>query len=159
MICMKYIQFKMLHRRIVTNKKLNDMGISDSSKCPYCDEPEETIEHAFITCRSVSEFWREVEQWLQTNIDGTIKISNLEKIMGTGNPGSVIDKSILATKKVIYRNRQQGKRYNKNEVFSVLKSQMIIEEYDSSLKGSDEDFFKNVGIDIRLFIRYMILYM
>ena len=54
--------------------------------------------------------------------------------MGTGNPGSVVDKSILATKKVIYRNRQQGKRYNKNEVFSVLKSQMIIEEYDSSLK-------------------------
>ena len=73
---MKYIQFKMLHRRIVTNKKLNDMGISDSSKCPYCDEPEETIEHAFITCRSVSKFWKEVEQWLQTNIDGTIKISN-----------------------------------------------------------------------------------
>ena len=39
----QYIQFKMLHRRIVTNKKLLDMNIRDNSKCPYCDEEVETI--------------------------------------------------------------------------------------------------------------------
>ena len=39
----KYIQFKILHRRIVTNKKLLDMNIRDNSKCPYCDEEVETI--------------------------------------------------------------------------------------------------------------------
>ena len=30
----KYLQFKMLHRRIVTNKKLMDMGIAETSNDP-----------------------------------------------------------------------------------------------------------------------------
>ena len=48
----KYLQFKMLHMRIVTNKKLMDMGIAEISNCPYCGESEETIEHAFIYCET-----------------------------------------------------------------------------------------------------------
>ena len=61
----KYLHFKMLHRRIVTNKKILDMGISESSKCPYCEEQEETIEHAFLYCETVKNFWGEIEVWLK----------------------------------------------------------------------------------------------
>ena len=48
----KYLQFKMLHMRIVTNKKLHIMGIRNDSQCPYCDEQLETIEHAFLECEA-----------------------------------------------------------------------------------------------------------
>ena len=138
----KYLQFKMLHKRIVTNKKLRDMGISDMSNCPYCGELEETIEHAFLYCETVKIFWNEVEQWLRLHIDTSIKLSNLEKIMGTDTTENIIDKTIIATDRVIYRNRQQGKPHSIREVKALLKSQMLLEEYHSSTEGTDTIFLK-----------------
>ena len=93
----------------------------------------------FITKRFI-EIYFEVEQWLHIQIASTIKISNIEKNMGTGNLNNIVDKTIIATKKVIYRNRQQGKSYCTNKVLSILKSQMLIEE--SGLEGNDERFLK-----------------
>ena len=138
----KYVQFKMLHRRIVTNKKLYKMGMSENSNCPYRGSVDETIEHAFILCETERNFWNEVEYWLRAEVEGNIKISNIEKIMGTGNLECIKDKTILATKKLIYRNRQTGKPYSLRELKSVLRSQMIIEEYQASLNGTDLDFLK-----------------
>ena len=55
----KYLQFKILHNRIFTNKKLYDIGITDTSSCPYCNEDEETMEHAFLNCNAVKDFWNQ----------------------------------------------------------------------------------------------------
>ena len=138
----RYLQFKMLHNRIITNKKLYDMGISDTNNCPYCQEPDETIEHAFLTCETVKIFWNEVEQWLLRNIGVNIKISNIEKIMGTSSTDDIIDKTILATKRVIYRNRQEGKPYSIIEVKARLRTQMLMEEYHAMIEGSEVKYLK-----------------
>ena len=136
----KYLQFKLLHNRIVTNKKLFAMGLSENSNCPYCNDTDETIDHAFLNCRAVTNLWMEVERWLRQVIDGGIKISDIEKIMGTGSQDDIIDKTILATKKVIYRNRQSGKPYSLNEIKACLKSQMLIEEYQANINGNNRLF-------------------
>ena len=138
----KYLQFKMLHKRIVTNKILCEMGIIDKSKCPYCKEPEETIGHAFLYCDMVKQKWRDVEQLLRTYIDGATTISNIEKIMGMTLTDDIVDKTILATTRVIYKNRQEGKPYSIKEVQTLLRSQMLIEEYQSSIEGTDKLFLK-----------------
>ena len=83
----------------MTNKKLYSLGLSETSNCPYCGNIDETIEHAFLNCRVVTNFWKEVERWLRQVIEGGIKISDIEKIMGTGSLEDIIDKTILATKK------------------------------------------------------------
>ena len=57
----KYIPFKLLHSRIVTNKKLVEMKIKDDPSCPYCDINSETLLHAFINCAAVKEFWKSIE--------------------------------------------------------------------------------------------------
>ena len=136
----KYLQFKMLHKRIVTNKKLHTMGLSETNNCPYCGQTEETVEHAFIQCATVRNFWNEVERWLRQVIDGSIKISDIEKIMGTGYLENITDKTIIATKKVIYRNRQSGKTYRLAEVKSCLRNQMVLEEYHANIEGTEQLF-------------------
>ena len=73
----KYLQFKVLHNRIFTNKKLYDIGLIDNSACPYCNEPEETMEHALIYCNTVVEFWNDLGRWLRRHIDNSITISNI----------------------------------------------------------------------------------
>ena len=138
----QYLQYKMLHKRIVTNKKLYEMGMAITSNCPYCGTENETVEHAFVTCHTVKIFWNEVENWLRTKVEGNIKISNIEMIMGTGTPECIKDKAILATKRVIYRNRQLGNAYSLAEVKSLLRSQMVLEEYQASVEGIDIDFLK-----------------
>ena len=136
----RYLQFRLLHNRIVTNKKLYAMGLSETSNCPYCGNIDETIEHAFVNCITVKNFWNEIERWLRQVIEGGIKISDIEKIMGTGSLDDIIDKTILATKKTIYRNRQTGKPYSLNEVKACLKSQMLIEEHQANIDGNERSF-------------------
>ena len=41
----KYFQFRLLHSRIVTNKKLYTMKISDTKNCPICQGAEEHDKH------------------------------------------------------------------------------------------------------------------
>ena len=44
----RYLQFRLLHRRIFTNELLYRMKIVDSPECPLCNNIPETIEHAFL---------------------------------------------------------------------------------------------------------------
>ena len=141
----KYFQFKMLHMRIVTNKKLQIMGIRNDSQCPYCDEQVETIEHAFLECEAAKEIWKEVETWLKTSINTTIKISNLDKIFGTGMEHDIVEKTIIATKRVIYRHRQKGTQYTLREVKTILRSQLTVGEYQSGIEGNYHLFLKTWG--------------
>ena len=57
----------------------------------------------------------------------------------------IVDKTILATKRVIYRHRQNGTQYNLMEVKNILKSQLTVEEYQSGIEGNDQVFLKTWG--------------
>ena len=67
----------------------------------------------------------------------------MNKILGQGMLNSIVDKTKTATKKVIYRNRQYGGKYNIKEVKNVLSRQMKIEEYQASVKGNDTMFLNS----------------
>ena len=62
--------------------------------------------------------------------------------MGTGFLDDIVDKTLIATKRVIHRNRQQGKPYTLREVKALLRTQMLLEEYQSSIEGTDVTFLK-----------------
>ena len=71
--------------------------------------------------------------------------------MGTGSLEDIIDKTILATKRIIYRNRQIGKPYRLAEVKACLRSQMLIEEYQANIDGND-GLFLHTWVQIYQFI-------
>ena len=43
------LQFKLIHRTIVTNKELYRSGIKTDDECLYCGD-KDSIEHSFIEC-------------------------------------------------------------------------------------------------------------
>ena len=116
------------------------MKIKECQFCPHCENIEETIEHAFIECKMAKKIWSSVEKWLQQYIERGIKVSDIDKIFGMNMQGNFIDKTIIATKMVIYRNRQKGKNYHIEEVKSLLRQQMLLEEYDASVRGRQNEF-------------------
>ena len=136
----RYIHFKLLHRRIATNKLLFEMNIKQNNLCPYCTNTVETVEHAFLECIYVRTFWRDIENWLKRSIDNSIKIVEMEKIFCPKNPKDIIYKVINTAKIVIYKNRQTGKNYNLNDLKNTLKNQMLLEEYYASINNLENEF-------------------
>ena len=139
----RYLQFRILHKRVFTNKNLFDMGIKDNNLCPHCEEYVETFEHAFLQCTRVKKIWNDIETWLKRNVDIHLKLTDREKIFGLNEKNeNIVMKTIIATKRVIYRNRQIPKDYTIREVKALLKCQMQNEEYQAGIENSFENFQK-----------------
>ena len=141
----RYILFKLLHSRIVTNKKLVEMNIADDASCVYCKAPLETLLHAFIVCPTVVKFWKEIENWLQTTVDTHIKIGDVDKILGWDNPEDITSRTIIATIQTIYQKRQGGKEYHLRDVKRTLANQMMLEEYLAGVNNHEAQFEKIWG--------------
>ena len=63
-IYLRYIQFRTLHRRFLTNNILFRMRIEDSPLCNLCHEIEDSNEHMLIGCEKVKSLWLDVERWI-----------------------------------------------------------------------------------------------
>ena len=46
-----------LHSSILTGEKLKSKGWEGPSRCPLCNQAEETIDHLFISCEFTKEVW------------------------------------------------------------------------------------------------------
>ena len=75
----RYLQFRLLYRRIFTNELLYRMKIVDRPECPLCNNTPKKIEHAFIWCQKTHTQWRQIELWLSMVLKYKIKTSDSEK--------------------------------------------------------------------------------
>ena len=56
-------QFKLLHRRLVTNSFLTKINLKDNEQCTFCQNDKETLIHLFWTCQVSILFWQGFKQW------------------------------------------------------------------------------------------------
>jgi len=61
---LRIFQFKLIHRRISTNRYLFKVGISSSEQCSFCENTSESLLHLFWECPKTKVFWNEVIKWL-----------------------------------------------------------------------------------------------
>ena len=61
-------QFKLLHRRLVTNNFLNKIGITPDDLCTFCRDERESLIHLFWSCRETNVFWKNFQDWLIKNL-------------------------------------------------------------------------------------------
>ena len=118
------------------------MNLIDSNKCLICQKDIETIKHAFLECSSVRHLWLQIEKWVKLKTNRTIKLSNLDKIVGRQSNKLLIEKIITCAKMVIFNNRKNGKNHKIDDVKKALYKQLRIEEYQSSLIVEEEAFLK-----------------
>ena len=125
----KYTYFELIHFRFGTNKKLVEMNIKTDSSCVYCNANMEILSYAFIECLSVKRLWIDVENWLNVSVDPYLKIGDLQTIFGFKLPDCFINRAILTTIQIIYKNRQTGKVFSLQNVKRKLSYQMQVEEF------------------------------
>ena len=119
------------------------MNIKTDSSCVYRNANMETLSYAFIECLSVKRLWIDVENWLNVSVDPYLKIGDLETIFGFKLPYCFINRAILTTIQIIYKNRQTGKVFSLQNVKRKLSYQMQVEEFIASTNNKI-NHFKNI---------------
>ena len=79
---LQIFQFKLLHRRISTNRYLFKIGLISSELCSFRESSTETLLHLFWECPRVKIFWNEVKDWLGTFSCFSTKCFTLQSCLG-----------------------------------------------------------------------------
>ena len=59
----KYFQYQILHRTIMTNRKLYQFNLRENENCDHCGQVE-TISHLLYNCNYVKQIWNLTIEWL-----------------------------------------------------------------------------------------------
>ena len=76
-----WFQYKLIHRILGTNSQLYKMSIEKSDKCRLCQSDPETFMHLFVKCRHVVELWKDLENWIYSNLGKLIYFSPMDIIL------------------------------------------------------------------------------
>ena len=75
----------------------------------------------------------------------SLKLTDFDKIFGFQQRDKTINRIILITKIVIYKNRISGKPHHITIVQKMLYNELCVKEYDSNLNDTDEYFIQVWG--------------
>ena len=103
----RQFQYRILNRILYTNKLLYKMKITDTFKCTFCNEEDETIQHLLFSCKYTELFWKEIIKWLkrfQILLNSFVETSILFGILKHKH-FKLINHLIIIGKQVIYTCR------------------------------------------------------
>ena len=123
-------QYRILHRAVVTNKKLCLYGIKQSALCSLCNQHEETIRHLFFDCNESAEFWQQVQKAFERQgAQFRISYSEIVLNMQPGPAMSLQNLICLLGKQYIYRQRCSEKPLNFTEFEAQVYQTQNVERY------------------------------
>ena len=148
-----FIQYKLIHKRVVHNQLLHKMKITDNPNCQFCNA-QETIEHIYLECPNVIRIWQDTENWVKSLNYPHFKISDTEKIFGEKYNYQLKHLIIISIKDVIYQKRKQGntmllfdvkRRIVKN--LHILKTQELLKNSRSNFDNDWRVLINTLSID------------
>ena len=96
-------QYRLLHKRIPTNRELKQWGIKQSDICNFCTE-EDGIQHTLFKCRHIHEIWMQWQKYILEKF-GVILVVDFKMILTNnlvGKPKNIINTLALVLKQFIY---------------------------------------------------------
>ena len=128
-ISLRWLQFRIIHRIIPTNKLLKLFGIIQSDKCQRCPATEENLIHLFYSCPKVLELWQNLSQVCRVpQLDGVSVMLNVPE--GSNSlPKKSMRLLILITKHYIWQCRRRSLRPNLRGLAQVFLAKYKVEKY------------------------------
>ena len=130
-----YFQFQILHRTLITNKKLYQFNIKESDHCEHCDETD-TIVHLLYECRRIGDLWNDVETWLNTVLTKPVKMDLPSIILGNNGNEYITNQILTVVKHEIYKSKWTKSSISLIKIQRILKSQMELDIYIATIKNS-----------------------
>jgi len=116
---LKWLQFRILHYTLTTNRSVSKFKTNQSSYCTFCGAHSETILHLFWDCTCVQRFWNGIAAILnrKCNHSHNFKLTKHLVIFGKCEiirTDNICDLIILLSKYYIYRCKVQSQTLNIN---------------------------------------------
>ena len=83
-IGLKWFHLKILHRCLGTNVILRQIGVLASDRCSFCNITKDSIRHMFWQCTFVQNFWKELENAINTKCPTALNYNITELLAITG---------------------------------------------------------------------------
>ena len=77
-----WLQYKILHRILGTQKQLFKMKISDSDYCRICNSNVETLIHLLVSCGPVKKLWDDLILWLGNSTSIQLNLQAKDIVLG-----------------------------------------------------------------------------
>ena len=129
---MKYFNYQILHRTLLTNRKLYMFRLVDSEKCDNCDQVE-TVAHLLVECPNTTHIWEGIKRWTATNINGNHSLDNKSIALGNPKNSILMNYIIMVTKYEIYKSKWTKKAINTQSILAKLKNNLEMEEYVTTI--------------------------
>ena len=104
---LRSFQIRLNLRSIVTNIQLAGFDIINSELCTFCLQHPETINHLFLNCKIVENFWKDIEDWISTKFGVNIVLSSVNSLL-------------LSARFLIYRCKYSNTKPNMLQYFTVI---------------------------------------
>ena len=137
--------------------KLFEMKLKESPLCSFCHSENETLMHIFVTCPNISQFWRDIEEWVLRKTKYNLSLSQQDIILGSTHVEPFflpINTLIMVAKYYIFTSSKTDRVPN---IFELQKrARVIYEEQKLVAKLDSKQFqfnkkwetFENIFIDI-----------
>ena len=122
--------------------------MNDSPICRFCDSATETIEHIFVSCPIVADFWKVIHHWLQyyglyLNIEPTtILFGVLENELDSFSKNLVL----LVAKKFIWTHFRKAKPLTIIDFQNYIKNIYIEQEYMAKINNKLDKFYMSWSV-------------
>ena len=122
----KYFQFQILHRSLVTNKKLHQFKIREDELCDNCNNTE-TISHLLHDCTGIKKLWEELERWLNSIMTKPVIADKTSILLGNPNNELIVNYVYIICKHEIYKGKWNRTPVNIIKIKRILKSHMELD--------------------------------
>ena len=141
---LRYLQFRILHYTLTTNRSVSKFKPNQTDKCEFCQNDSETIQHLMWHCEITQYFWKKLEFFLKAQCEHLQNLYFNEELILFGTSEKMkIDQIcsliILTAKFFIYRCKVQ----KINPIIKLFKQELNKRYEMEKFNHSDSARFKD----------------
>ena len=129
-----YFQLQVLHRTLITNRKLKQFNIREDEKCDKC-ESIESIAHLLYDCQFTRNLWESGEQWLAGLSRNSIYFDKKSVLLGNRLNETIVSNIIMIVKHEIYESKWTKTNLSIYKMKIIIKQQMELKTYLATVKN------------------------
>ena len=131
----KYFQYQINHRSLITNKKLFQFELIDHEECDKCNEVE-TIQHLLVECDTLTNLWDNVHRWLRERVIRRLITDTVSIILGNEENKHLANYIIIVVKHEIYKGKWKDHIPTLIDIKRTLKNYMKIEIFIATMNDT-----------------------
>ena len=146
---LRFLQYRLLYRILVTNIHRYCWGQIDSDLCTFCGVAPESYLHLFCQCEYTRILWTKFFVWLARVSGLKLNYGENEILFGITNNNPIdklINTLLLIVKQYIYSVKCQKRVPNLNELYKRIYKVMLVEKYLAQKNNKIHRFDEKWGI-------------